>query len=58
MPCYEFCVAGGPAFVRRSTDGVIHETAWTMAAEAERVWGCCSEVRPGELTGQGARGRT
>ncbi|WP_250906164.1 hypothetical protein [Nonomuraea sp. NEAU-A123] len=39
MPWYEFCVAGGLAFVRRSADGVIHETAWTMAAEAERVWG-------------------
>ncbi|MEU4227232.1 hypothetical protein AB0F17_23305 [Nonomuraea sp. NPDC026600] len=39
MLWYEFCVAGGLAFVRRSTDGVIHETAWTMAGEAERVWG-------------------
>ncbi|MBT2229846.1 hypothetical protein KLK06_28745 [Nonomuraea sp. NEAU-A123] len=39
VPWYEFCVAGGLAFVRRSADGVIHETAWTMAAEAERVWG-------------------
>lgn len=38
VPCYEFCVAGGLAFVRRSADGVIHETAWAMAAEAEQVW--------------------
>ncbi|GGO74012.1 hypothetical protein GCM10012289_45680 [Nonomuraea cavernae] len=37
-PCYEFCVAGGLAFIRRSVKGVIHETVWTTTAEAERVW--------------------
>lgn len=37
-PRYELCVAAGLAFVRRSVDGVIHETAWTAAAETEQVW--------------------
>jgi len=38
-PCYEYCVAGGLAFVRRSADGVVHETAWTLTAETDRIWG-------------------
>ncbi|GAA4505329.1 hypothetical protein GCM10023096_01590 [Nonomuraea ferruginea] len=38
LPCYEFCVAAGLAFIRRSTHSGMHETAWTLAAEAERVW--------------------
>jgi hypothetical protein len=37
-PRYEFCVAGGLTFIRRSADGEIHETAWTAAAETEQVW--------------------
>lgn len=37
-PCYEFCVAGGLAFVRRSVKGAIHETAWTTTAQAARLW--------------------
>lgn len=37
-PRYEFCVAGGRTFIRRSADGEIHETAWTAAAETEQVW--------------------
>jgi hypothetical protein len=37
-PRYELCVAAGLAFIRRSADGETHETAWTTAAETERIW--------------------
>jgi hypothetical protein len=37
-PCYELCVAAGLAFIRRSADGVIHETTWMTATETERIW--------------------
>lgn len=44
-PCrritYEFCLAGGLAFVRRTYrhDGVaIHESAWMRTREVEHLW--------------------
>jgi NAD-dependent dihydropyrimidine dehydrogenase PreA subunit len=37
-PCYELCVAGSLAFIRRSNDGETHETTWTTAAKAEQIW--------------------